>query len=175
MKIKKVLMLLCVCLAFSSVFAYEGKMAGEKNLKSVKTKYFDIVYPESCSESAAILYENADKIYEDMAERYGWDPYLYIVVTITSEVQKNYSYFDGMPWNHIVICDTAQRDDYISYKDVIIGEFTHEMTHAFTRCIRAPLWKLFGFDLGFVFYNTAFTDGAAIVEESLTGNGRLSD
>ena len=176
MKIKKVLFLaISVMIACVSVFAYEGKMAGEKNIKSAKTKYFDIVYPESCKESAAILFENADKIYEDMAARYKWDPYLYVVVTITSEVQTNQSYFDGMPWNHIVICDTAQRDDYIAYQDAIINQFTHEMTHAFTRCIRAPMWKLFGFDLGFVFYNTAFTDGAAIVEESINGDGRLSD
>ena len=64
---------LILCCLFSSLsFAYEGKMEGETNLKSVKTKYFDIVYPESCSESAAILYEKADKIYEDMAERYNW-------------------------------------------------------------------------------------------------------
>ena len=176
MKLKKLFpLILLLGLTVCSLFAYEGKMADSKNLKVVKTKYCEIVYPDSCSQSAAILQEKADGIYEKIAAEYGGKPFIYVIVTIVPSMDKYEGYFDGMPYNHIVLTDTAQRDDFLAYEDGIVTEFTHEVAHAYTRCIRAPFWKALGLDLGFVFYNTAFTDGAAVTAESMNGDGRLND
>ena len=43
-------------------------------LFAVKTEYFEIIYPEKCRKSAEILYENADKIYIEVAGQYGFTP-----------------------------------------------------------------------------------------------------
>ena len=59
---KKSILFFLILLLAVKLFAYGGKMWGEKNLRLVKTSWFDIIYPARSEESAAILYEFADKI-----------------------------------------------------------------------------------------------------------------
>ena len=59
---KKFLLLALIALFSTSLFAYEGMMTGEENVRVVSTEWFDIIYPESCEISASLLFENADSI-----------------------------------------------------------------------------------------------------------------
>ena len=41
---RKIVSTLICLLCFASVFAYEGMLAGQKDLKVIKTEFFDIIY-----------------------------------------------------------------------------------------------------------------------------------
>ena len=82
-------------------------MTGEKNLKVLQTKWFDIVFPESSEQSAIILYQNADSIYQELAEIYGFPLQFRMPVVLTSKVEQMNAYWSAVPYNHIVIYDTA--------------------------------------------------------------------
>ena len=52
---KKILTSLICLLCFASVFAYEGMLTGQKDLKVIKTEFFDIIYTPGSEKSAAII------------------------------------------------------------------------------------------------------------------------
>ncbi len=115
-----------------TLFAYDGVMSGEKNLKVYKTQWFDIIYPESCVNSAALLAKNADKIYLEIAENYKSSPYFRMPVVLTSKVQQFNAYFSEAPYNHIVLYVTRPSENMNVFSQELLSTFKHELTHAFT-------------------------------------------
>ena len=71
---KKGVLFFLILLLTVKLFAYGGMMWGERNLRVLKTTWFDIIYPERAEESAAVLYEKADKVYEEVTAQYGMTP-----------------------------------------------------------------------------------------------------
>ena len=66
-----VLLLLCVS---NILFAYGGLMKGAKEIKYVKTDYFDIYYSEHSYEFAELLVKESDSIYDDICKKYKIKP-----------------------------------------------------------------------------------------------------
>lgn len=165
----------------TSVFAYDGMMAGEKDLRVSKTKWFDIIYPARCSESAKILYDNADSVYEDIAQQYGVPPQYRMPVVICPAVESFNGFWTNSPYNHIVLYDTAIIDDLAVYSETLIQLFRHECTHAYTYNLKNKFWyvisKIFGdpVDLSSVLITSGLAEGATLTSESSTGDGRLND
>ena len=100
---KKIYSLFLFIFLSSNLFSASGALWGEKNLKMISSEWFDIVYPESCEESARILYENADDIYRDIAKMYKREIPCRLPVTITSSVELYNAYYTSGFYNHIVI------------------------------------------------------------------------
>ena len=67
---KKVINILALIFLSVNVFCYSGIMSGQKNIRITKTKYFDIIYPQSSKETAEVLYNSADEIYEELVEKF---------------------------------------------------------------------------------------------------------
>ena len=181
--IKRCLTLLLTCFfAITSAQSYAGLMTGEKNLKCIKTEYFDIIYPESSKESAAELYLNADDIYRELCADYGITPTLRMPVTITGATDMFNAYFTTFTYNHIVLYDTTSSDSMNVFESTICDTFKHELTHALTLNIKNPFWtfmaKVFG-DVAIVgdYLNmtTAIKEGASVAAESKGGYGRLNN
>ena len=88
---------------FISIFAHNGMMTGEKDIKVVSTQWFDIIYAPSSEHTAALLYENADNIYKEIADMYGRKIIYRMPVVITSNVEQFNAYFSNGLYNHIVL------------------------------------------------------------------------
>ena len=167
---------------FFSLFAYSGYMAGEKDLRKISTKYFDIIFPQTSAETAYILSQKADEIEEKICSDLGLTPWFRMPVIITTATDSFNAYFTTASQNHIVLFDTLPETDMLVFGDTIVNTFTHELTHAITanmlsRSIKY-LTAVFGeaLNVGYSFFLPKFIiEGAAVAQESKAGEGRLND
>ncbi len=168
---------------FTSLSAASGSLSGEKNLRIVKTQWFDIIYPERCNKSAELLYQNADKIYYEVTEQYGFTPSFRMPIVISPAVESFNAFWTIAPYNHIVIYDTSviDVDELKVSSENLLSTFRHELTHAVTYNMKNKFWTgvstVFG-DLavpGLLLVNTGMAEGAAVTSESANGQGRLND
>ena len=174
---------LIVFLAINTLFAHGGVMSGHKKLSVYSTKYFNIVYPEECKNSAFILSQNADKIYEDIAKEFGCNASITIPmpVVFTGKVEQFNAYWTSTPYNHIVMYDTASIEDLAVFTEQMLSTFKHEATHAFTFNMHAAGWAVIRAIFGDCINPSALmvtsgrAEGATLVSESSTGEGRLND
>ena len=183
MNIKKILIhsilpLLCAV----TLFAEDGLMAGQKNIKCVSTQWFDIIYSETSEESAAELAASADKIYTDICADMGTTPQFRMPVVITSSTDAYNAYYTNYAYNHLVLLDAVPQEELAVNGTVIVDTFKHELTHAVTINMRNKFWK--GFDSVFgdlmnwgdyVVMPSMIKEGAAVAYESKSGAGRLND
>ena len=181
--IKRCITLLLTCfLAITNAQSHDGLMTGEKDLKCIKTEFFDIIYPESSKESAAELYLHADDIYRELCADYGMTPTLRMPVTITGAPETYNAYFSTFTYNHIILYDTTPQESLNVFESTICDTFKHELTHALTINMKNPFWtfmaKVFG-DVAIVgdYLNmtTAIKEGASVAAESKGGYGRLNN
>lgn len=178
---KAVLDSICILLLSFSLFAENGLMAGQKNIKCLATKWFDIIYPESSEQSAAELVTQADKIYEDICSGLGITPQFRMPVVITTSTEVFNAYFTNYTFDHIVLYDAVPEEDMAVFPDTIVNTFKHELTHAVTLNLRNGL-KSVGNVLGeilnwgdYVCMPSMVKEGASVAYESKEGNGRLND
>lgn len=156
---------------------------GVFGLKSAATKHFDIIYRENSAKTAAMIFENCEDVYSDLVQFFGTDPDFRIPVVVTSSFKSLNAYYSVYPANHIVLFDTVTSVGELSnFPDTILWIFRHEMTHAFEYNIRGNfvrgLSNVFG-DIvtlsPLLFMYPSFTEGGAVLFESLEGYGRLND
>ena len=180
---RRVFLLLAVMLLCAQLNARSGMLWGEKNLRVLKTQWFDIIYPERSSESAAVLYERVDGIYEEVCEQYGLQPYLRMPVIITPAVHKYNAFWTAVPYNHIAIYDTGESgsSELAVFSEAMLSTFRHELTHAVTYNMKNGGWrlagKIFGDFLvpGMFSITSGMAEGATLTSESAAGEGRLND
>lgn len=177
---KRKLLVILFFLNLFNLFSYDGIMTGEKNLKVLQTKWFDIIFPQNSETSALILYENADSIYEELAESYGFDLQFRMPVVLTSKVEQMNAYWTAVPYNHIAIYDTALIDDLAVFSESLLSTFRHELTHAYTYNLKNNFWRGIGFfgDLinpAYLFITSGWAEGATLTSESSNGEGRLNN
>ena len=74
------LTLLFIC---NNAYAHIGLMMGQKDVRCVKTQWFDIIYPKESEKTAAVLASNADRIYNEICEEAGLEPSFRLPIVIT--------------------------------------------------------------------------------------------
>ena len=176
---KSVCIFVCF-LCFFSAFCYEGIMAGQKDVKVAKTKYFDIIYSSESEKTASVLVQNADSIYEELHGRYELSHDFRMPVTLTTAQDEFNAYFSVFPYNQIVIYDTQPSSGMEVFANDVLMTFRHELTHAITLNIKNKFWeilsKIFGDVLtpGALIRTSGQIEGVAVLEESRFGEGRLN-
>ena len=184
LKIYKKLFILFLLLSLcAKVFAHSGMVFGEKKLKLVKTQWFDIIYPERCQASAAILYEKADELYDEVTAQYGLSPAFRMPIVITPAVERFNAFWTAVPYNHIAIYDTGLTgsSELAVFSETLLSTFRHELTHAVTYNMKNENWrfmaKVFGdcVSPGMLTVTTGMAEGATLTSESAAGEGRLND
>ncbi len=174
-----ILLLLCV---FNTAFSYDGEYFGEKDVRVVKTEWFDIIYTPKSEETAKILFEKADGVYKEISEMYGMPIPCRMPVVIVTGVEQFNAYYTNFPYNHIVLYDTGIIDELAVFSETTLSTFRHELTHAFTYNMKNKFWttvdSIFG-DLvspgSLLFITAGWSEGAAVTSESFNGEGRLND
>ena len=167
----------------TQLFAHSGLLSGEKKLRVAKTKWFDIIYPARCEETAAILYEKADTVYEEVTAQYGLTPSFRMPVVITPAVEQFNAFWTSLPYNHIVLYDTGSSgsSELAVFSETLLSTFRHELTHAVTYNMKNGFWRgmgaIFGDCVvpGMLSVTTGMAEGATVTSESAAGEGRLND
>lgn len=167
----------------SFLFARKNDYFKKNQLFAVKTEYFEIIYPEKCRKSAEILYENADKIYIEVADQYGFTPSFSMPVVLTPAVDSFNAFWTSAPYNHIVIYDTSFSisSDLAVFSETLIQTFRHELTHAVTYNMKSPFWNFISGIFGdcitpaSLWISSGMAEGATVTSESAGGEGRLND
>lgn len=178
---KKFILAIFVFIFFAShaIFAFDGLMWGEKNVFTIKTKWFDIIFSESSKESAELLAKNADAIYDEACEFFHYEKWKRFPVVIASTTDQYNGYYSPASYDHIVLFDTLPNENFIIAKDHFLLMFRHELTHALTYTMKNKFWRrvsnVFGdaFNAGFLFIPRSQTEAASILFESKNGEGRL--
>ena len=181
--LKKCNLLIVILLLCAQLSAHSGLLWGEKNLRVAKTKWFDIIYPARCEETAAILYEKADTVYEEVTAQYGLTPSFRMPVVITPAVEQFNAFWTSLPYNHIALYDTGSSgsSELAVFSETLLSTFRHELTHAVTYNMKNGFWRgmgaIFGDCVvpGMLSVTTGMAEGATVTSESAAGEGRLND
>ena len=180
---KKLIAVFTLLLLCAGLFAHGGMLSGEKKLRVVKTKWFDIIYPERCEASAAILYEKADQVYDEVTAQYGLTPAFRMPVVITPAVDQFNAFWTAVPYNHIAIYDTGSSgaSELAVFSETLLSTFRHELTHAVTFNMKNGFWRfmgaVFGDEVapGMLSVTSGMAEGATVTSESANGEGRYND
>ena len=176
--------LLFVLFFLFPVNASGGLMAGQGQVRSVSTKYFEILFTQKTEQSAFILLQHADEIYEELRALFEIESYsdFRIPVVLTSSTDEYNAYFTNYNFNHIVLFDVLISDTYAVFEDTLLDTFRHELTHALLINLRNSFWQGFDSVMGdlynwgcYVVMPTLIKEGASIYAESYGGYGRLND
>ena len=166
-----------VCL---NIFSHTGIMSGQKKIRINKTEYFDIIFSENSGRTAKILYENADLVYEELAEKFSLKNKFRLPVVISSAQDEFNAYFSSAPFNHIVIFDTVCSTSLAVFSEETLSTFRHELIHAITYNLRNDFWFNFDKISGDVYnpalltITQAWAEGATVSIESEKNEGRLN-
>ncbi|MCR5171851.1 MAG: hypothetical protein K6B73_03175 [Treponema sp.] len=129
-----------------NLFSYGGVLAGTKGgLKVYKTEYFDIIFPEECEQAARKIEAVCDSYYLEICRLFETEPYQRFPVTITKRVEQINAYFALVPYNRIVLFDTAVTEGINNNQKTLETIFYHELTHAVTMNIKAGFFKAMSF------------------------------
>lgn len=178
---KRIFYLLPAFFLCARLFAYEGLMAGQKELKSVRTEHFDIIFAPDSAAAAKVLAENADRLFDELAEKLGLVGQFRMPVVISPGQDEFNAYFSWVPFNHIVMYDTVPAENLAVFSETLLMTFRHELTHAITFNVKNRFWyrfdRIFGdlYNPGLLTATKAWSEGAAVLMESEGTEGRLHD
>ena len=172
---KKVLVLLFILALASHAIA--------ESLYTLRSEHFEFIYPEESEETAIILYENAEALYEKATSLLQADLDLFFPVYITPNTQQLNAYFTAAPYNRIVFYDTpADSFSLAVFSNTKLLVFYHELVHGLTMNMKNGFWNflstLFGdvYSPSYLYTSTlSFLEGATVSFESMDGEGRLNN
>lgn len=125
---KKIFVVLFV---FSFFCGYSQVFDFPHRIYSLETRYLKILYTKESSESALLLFQKGDGIYEKCAALTGRKKNTKIPVILTSDEKILNGYYTPYPGTRIVINDTIPGSgELLVFNDTVLGVFTHELTHA---------------------------------------------
>lgn len=174
---KKVFFILLVLLSFCVTNAVA------ENLYTLRSEHFEFIYPAESEETAVILYENAENLYEKATSLLKTDINIFLPVYITPNTQQLNAYFTAAPYNRIVFYDTpADSFSLAVFSNTKVYIFYHELVHAITMNMKNGFWNFLSTLLGDVYspsylYSSSlsFLEGATVSFESMDGEGRLNN
>ena len=164
-----------------SLSAADGVMWGEKDIRVVKTQWFDIIYTPDSAESAEHLARHADAIYEDVCAYLETEQWKRFPVVITPAQDEFNAYYSPACYDTIVMYDTPVTKKIAVASDDFLSTFRHELTHAVSYNMKNAFWRGVGAVFGdvvspaYLFITRSRTEGVAVASESAGGEGRLND
>lgn len=163
------------------LFSYSGVMSGSfGKLKIAKTEYFDIIYAPESEQSANLLYENADSIFEELCALYKLPYKFRTTISISPSNEEFNAYFTSFPYNSIVIYDVPPSESLMVFSKTLLNTFRHELIHAITYNMNNSFWSkvkdIFGDVVNPAVLTTTlgFAEGATVSTESDKGEGRMN-
>ncbi len=129
-------------LTVSAVFTAEDSILSRpRKVYVLRTEHFDILFPELCKETANLLVEEADGLYEKAKKETGFVQDLRIPVVISPDSDCLSVTYTQSPYNRIVIFEAVADASLTGFKDNLLGLFYHEIYKAVSKAIRTPLFQ----------------------------------
>ena len=177
---KKIVLAFFALVSSFLVFPHDGIMARQKDVRITKTKYFDLIYPVSSRKCAAILFEKADGMYEELSQKYGMKHLVRMPVVISPAQDELNAYYSSAPFSHIVMYDTPADEKMLLFTEQFINIFRHELVHFVTYNLHNDFWygleKVLGdtYNPAILTATMGFAEGSAVATESDFGEGRIN-
>lgn len=157
--------------------------APNRPLRTIRTEWFDITFPEDVRPQAERLASFADDAYRQVAAFLGTEPLLRFSVILSPDSDGPNGYYTVWPRRRIVLFlrPTDPNDGFGYQADDLRALFRHELAHAVSLTIRPPIWDLaaavFGDAAGISYFTTpaSLAEGVSIAVEGLSGRGRAAD
>jgi hypothetical protein len=172
---------ICMLLLFVTFGAHAQNFKPFRILQTIKTEYFDIIFPAESELTAYTLAGFADDVYKEINGLLQINLRKRIPVVITPDTDQFNGYMNSMTSPHIVLFDTPMDLEWTTYENALRGLFLHELTHVFSLSATSPLYdtinRIFGgWMLPAVLNASQFmVEGVTVSFESLGGFGRAND
>ncbi|MEI0543070.1 TreP protein, partial [Brachyspira pilosicoli] len=150
-----------------------------RQLHTINTEKFEIIFPIESRRSAEKLAGIADDIYEEYSKILNSTVYGKIPVVITPDINLFNSVAVPVPYPRIILFDTAESGELTIDEDNFRGTFIHELVHLLSlNSEKAGIQtRIFGSWASLVFINTPgfMLEGVTVSMESYKGFGRAND
>lgn len=160
-----------------------GLLSKPRKMYIVKTQHFEIIYSKESEETAAILADAVESLYEKASLELKIEKNLFIPVVISPDSDILSVEFTPSPYDRIIIFDSPADYDTSNYNDSLLDLFYREIYSALIQKTRSPVNEFLARYLAGENYQPAsiwnlpfsFVDGAAYLEEGKNGLGRIND
>ena len=112
-----------------------------RKVSVIKTQYFEILFSEESSRIAAIVAENADKLYLKAKAVYQNPHDLRTIVVISPDSDTLSVSYTSSPYNRIVIYEGVPAFEEASYKGGFLELFYREIAKAVSQSVRSDFWE----------------------------------
>ena len=154
-----------------------------RKVSVIKTQYFEILFSEESSRTAAIVAENADHLYLKAKNVYQNPHDIRTIVVISPDSDTLSISYTSSPYNRIVIYEGVPAFEEASYKNGFLELFYREIAKAVSQSVRSNFWEKVSSIIGgdslqpVALMNMPFTflEGAVYSELLRDGSGLLSD
>ncbi|EID86189.1 hypothetical protein MSI_01450 [Treponema sp. JC4] len=167
------------CFYAPSLFA--GEMIKPRIIYQLKTKYFNILYSKESTETAKLLAQKADALYENAAELLSADKNYETPIVITPDSDLLSVTYTAYPYNRIVVKEGLPSTAGKTYEDELLTLFNSQIFKATAASIKSPFNKVLS---NFMTWwqpvevlNLPFSalDGVSYLDQILTGKGEYND
>ncbi|SEQ63808.1 hypothetical protein SAMN04487977_10783 [Treponema bryantii] len=175
---------LFLLLLFCAQPLYSANVLGRpRRMSLIKTEYFDIIYSKESEETALLLVQNVDRLYQKAADALNSQHKLRMPVIISPDSDVLSVDYTPYPYNRIIIFDSTADYDTAVFKDSMLGLFYREIYKALSQSIRSPFnqfvakWIAGDSYQPVALFNLpySFIEGNAYLAESSEGEGLLND
>lgn len=174
---------LALLAVLAAVPAAADLFSPNRPLRTIRTRWFDITFPEDIRAPAERLAAFADDAYREVAAFLGTEPRLRFPVVLTPDTDSPNGYYTVWPRRRIVLfaAPTDPNDELGYQAEDLRALFRHELAHAVSLTIRPAFWDLaaavFGEAAGISYYTTpaSLAEGVSIAAEGRSGRGRAAD
>ena len=104
----------------------------------IKTEHFDIIYSSESEETALLLVENADLLYDRAAGVLKSQNNLHMPVIISPDSDVLSVDYTSSPYNRIIIFDSPADYDTAVFEDTLLSLFYREIFLALAQSVRSP-------------------------------------
>jgi Zn-dependent protease with chaperone function len=130
----------------SPSFGQSAALFGKSDISVVRTQYFDVIYPAESVQTAAVLADNVDALYEKAAAllqttpealrgRWGRARIPLVVARASDNIN---AYYTPLPYNRIVVYDTIPVYDLGVQHDTLLSVVYHEIIHLVSMNMKNP-------------------------------------
>ncbi len=128
-----------------SLPSFAGVFKKPRILRVIKTEHFEILFCDESLNSAKMLADNCEKIYEEAFSKFQPSKPLHMPVVISPDSDDFSVSYSPRPYNRILIFENhGNRSDYY-LNDALLNSFKREVYRAVSRSVKDSVWTFFSF------------------------------
>lgn len=180
---KHKLIKLLFILMFSQGILHASLMEKPRKVYSLPTEHFNILFSKESTETAKIIAEHCEFMYEKASITFDYNFDQTILILISPDSDRLSVSYTPAPYNRIIVYDSVQSISDESYKDGLLDLLNHEIYEAVSHFVTTKFWYFFRQNLvgqtlqPVTLLNVPFSflEGETIAEDEKTNTGLLND